>query len=75
MNRFVFIFQSSQLGLMPYPRDIMSWTEKIYANAFANQQFCLKENDYVFGNHKIGGNAQGKTIIMFKSGRVYTLYL
>lgn len=38
----------------------MSWTEKIYGNVFNKQQFCLRENDYVFGDHKVGGNAQGE---------------
>ena len=51
--------QSSDIGVKPYPRDIMNWTEQIYGNVFKKQQFCLKENDYVFGDHKVGGNAQG----------------
>ena len=43
----------------------MKWTEKIYANAFSNQNFNLQENDYVFGNHKVGGNAQGQLYLTY----------
>lgn len=45
----------------PYPRDIMSWTEQFYNNLFLARgitDFKLRENDYVFGDLKFGGNAQ-----------------
>ncbi|CAM9864619.1 unnamed protein product [Phaeothamnion confervicola] len=52
----------------PYPRDIMSWTEKIYGPAFSRlvdrpdaTRLSLRENDYVFGDLKFGGNAQAIT--------------
>ncbi|KAB1216722.1 hypothetical protein CJ030_MR4G003853 [Morella rubra] len=49
-------------GLQPYPRPIMSWSEQIYNKVFQGiGDFHLRENDYVFGNHKFGGNAQSIT--------------
>jgi lipoate-protein ligase A len=44
---------------LPYPKDIMLWSEHFYMPIFPKHvQFSLKENDYVFGNKKFGGNAQ-----------------
>ncbi|KAI4339855.1 hypothetical protein MLD38_024749 [Melastoma candidum] len=49
-------------GLQPYPRPIMSWNSQIYEHVFDKAcNFQLRENDYVFGNHKFGGNAQSIT--------------
>lgn len=49
-------------GLQPYPRPIMSWSSLLYALVFRGfGDFSLRENDYVFGNHKFGGNAQSIT--------------
>ncbi|KAJ4967422.1 hypothetical protein NE237_019271 [Protea cynaroides] len=43
----------------PYPRPIMSWSGLIYEDVFRGiGDFHLRENDYVFGNRKFGGNAQ-----------------
>lgn len=42
-----------------YPRPIMKWTEEFYFSAFENVPgFQLRENDYVLGEKKFGGNAQ-----------------
>jgi lipoate-protein ligase A len=57
---------STHPEVMPYPRDIMTWSERFYGPLFeaihpknaAELKFSLRENDYVFGNLKIGGNAQ-----------------
>lgn len=50
------------LGLQSYPQPIMSWSSLIYKNMFqGNGDFRLRENDYVLGNHKFGGNAQSIT--------------
>lgn len=38
------------------PKAIMQWSEKVYKPFFPN--FSLRENDYVFGERKFGGNAQ-----------------
>ncbi|XP_042498673.1 putative lipoate-protein ligase A isoform X2 [Macadamia integrifolia] len=42
-----------------YPRPIMSWSGLIYEDVFRGiADFHLRENDYVFGDRKFGGNAQ-----------------
>ncbi|CAM6120492.1 unnamed protein product [Calypogeia fissa] len=42
-----------------YPRPIMSWTEQLYVPVFQDvPAFQLREHDYVFNDHKFGGNAQ-----------------
>lgn len=41
-----------------YPEPIMKWTEEIYRDVFLHPEFRLRENDYVFGDKKFGGNAQ-----------------
>uniref|UniRef100_A0A5B7AQE1 Putative lipoate-protein ligase A isoform X1 n=1 Tax=Davidia involucrata TaxID=16924 RepID=A0A5B7AQE1_DAVIN len=49
-------------GVLPYPRSIMSWSSLFYNEVFQGiGDFQLRENDYVFGNRKFGGNAQSIT--------------
>ncbi|KAL6859366.1 hypothetical protein ACP4OV_017625 [Aristida adscensionis] len=63
-------------GLQPFPRDIMSWTGKLYGKVFDGYgEFHLRENGmpqlntvidirykyYAFNHHKFGGNAQSIT--------------
>uniref|UniRef100_A0A0A9AHZ2 BPL/LPL catalytic domain-containing protein n=1 Tax=Arundo donax TaxID=35708 RepID=A0A0A9AHZ2_ARUDO len=49
-------------GLQPFPRDIMSWTSKLYGKVFEGfGEFHLRENDYAFNHLKFGGNAQSIT--------------
>ncbi|KAK3212640.1 hypothetical protein Dsin_017346 [Dipteronia sinensis] len=49
-------------GVQPYPRSIMSWSGLLYNEVFRGLgDFKLRENDYVFGDHKFGGNAQSIT--------------
>uniref|UniRef100_A0A2P2LHK5 Uncharacterized protein LOC103931360 isoform X3 n=1 Tax=Rhizophora mucronata TaxID=61149 RepID=A0A2P2LHK5_RHIMU len=49
-------------GLTLYPHPIMTWSGGLYNEVFKGVgDFCLRENDYVFGDHKIGGNAQSIT--------------
>ncbi|XP_065856241.1 uncharacterized protein [Euphorbia lathyris] len=46
-------------GVQPYPRSIMSWSGLLYNDVFRGiGDFQLRENDYVFGDRKFGGNAQ-----------------
>ncbi|KAI4346615.1 hypothetical protein L6164_007496 [Bauhinia variegata] len=48
--------------VQPFPRSIMSWSGLLYSEVFEGVgDFCLRENDYVFGNCKFGGNAQSIT--------------
>ncbi len=42
----------------PFPRQILSWSEEVYRPVFARPNFAVRENDYVFGEMKFGGNAQ-----------------
>ncbi|XP_074280445.1 uncharacterized protein LOC141605529 [Silene latifolia] len=50
------------IGLQPYPQPIMAWTSLLYDEVFREAgDFKLRENDYVFGNRKFGGNAQSIT--------------
>ncbi|MES2122243.1 MAG: lipoate--protein ligase family protein [Chlamydiota bacterium] len=53
-----FICQKQLHDFAPYPEPIMRWTESIYQKAFSPLSFELKQNDYVFGDKKCGGNAQ-----------------
>ena len=53
-----FIFQKKAFDFPPFPERIMQWTEKIYAPIFSPHLFALRENDYVIGEKKFGGNAQ-----------------
>ncbi|KAL3639632.1 hypothetical protein CASFOL_017539 [Castilleja foliolosa] len=49
-------------GLQSYPQPIMSWSSLIYKNVFQGiGDFRLRENDYVLGDRKFGGNAQSIT--------------
>ncbi|KAF7824825.1 putative lipoate-protein ligase A [Senna tora] len=48
--------------VQPFPRSIMEWSGLLYGQVFeGNGDFHLRENDYVFGNRKFGGNAQSIT--------------
>jgi lipoate-protein ligase A len=53
-----FICQKQLHDFPSYPEPIMKWTEKIYKDVFQHPEFHLRENDYVFGDRKCGGNAQ-----------------
>lgn len=52
-----FICDSPLLNITPFPHDILEWSEKLYRPLFP-EGFSLRENDYVFGEKKFGGNAQ-----------------
>jgi lipoate-protein ligase A len=53
-----FICQKQLHDFPAYPEPIMKWTEEIYRAAFQHPHFQLKENDFVLGERKCGGNAQ-----------------
>ncbi|MEN9343793.1 MAG: hypothetical protein RLZZ453_580 [Chlamydiota bacterium] len=53
-----FICQKDLHPFPAYPEPIMRWTEEIYKEVFDHPQFALKENDYIIGDRKCGGNAQ-----------------
>lgn len=46
-------------NVQPYPRSVMAWSGSLYDEVFKSVNgFQLRENDYVFGDRKFGGNAQ-----------------
>ncbi|CAG7906462.1 hypothetical protein BRARA_D00982 [Brassica rapa] len=48
--------------VQPYPRSVMAWSGSLYSQVFNGiSDFQLRENDYVFGDRKFGGNAQSIT--------------
>ncbi|EOA17226.1 hypothetical protein CARUB_v10005501mg [Capsella rubella] len=49
-------------NVQPYPRSVMAWSGSLYSHVFNGiSGFQLRENDYVFGDRKFGGNAQSIT--------------
>jgi lipoate-protein ligase A len=63
----VIIRDSRRLKIDCFPRQIMEWTHGLFsahvnaslqAAARKKADFGLRENDFVLGNHKVGGNAQ-----------------
>lgn len=53
-----FICNKKEFDFPPYPEKIMSWTSEIYQESLQIPGFALKQNDFVVGNQKCGGNAQ-----------------
>lgn len=53
-----FLFQRNKHPFEPFPKAIMEWSYDLYKDVFASELFSLRENDYVFGEKKFGGNAQ-----------------
>lgn len=51
-----FICEADLLPILPQPKPILDWSAAIYRPFFPG--FELRENDYVFGEKKFGGNAQ-----------------
>src|SRR5262249_25845798 len=53
-----FICQKQAHPFPAYPEPIMKWTEQIYVQALKHPHIRLRENDFVLGDRKFGGNAQ-----------------
>ncbi|MFT4552774.1 MAG: lipoate-protein ligase A [Chlamydiales bacterium] len=53
-----FICNENSLNVPSYPEPVMRWSDSFYRGVFSNTEFALRENDYVFGDRKFGGNAQ-----------------
>lgn len=53
-----FIFNSQDVLVPCFPEPIYQFSEIIYKKVFEGLPFELKQNDYVFHDRKIGGNAQ-----------------
>lgn len=52
------ICNSHDVEVPCYPEKIGGWTEQFYRQAFPTLEMSLRENDYVIGDRKFGGNAQ-----------------
>ena len=52
------IFETDLFGIDPFPSKIMEWSSRYYEPILNHQGFKLRENDYVLGDKKFGGNAQ-----------------
>ncbi|MCH9633614.1 MAG: hypothetical protein S4CHLAM7_03440 [Chlamydiae bacterium] len=53
-----FIINKDALAISPFPEPILDWGAEFYQSVFQKDTFSLKENDYVLGDKKIGGNAE-----------------
>ncbi len=53
-----FLCNKQEFTFPSYPERIMHWSESLYQQAFQIPHFALKENDFVIGDFKCGGNAQ-----------------
>ncbi|WP_316359564.1 lipoate--protein ligase family protein [Candidatus Neptunichlamydia sp. REUL1] len=53
-----FIFQKEVHDFPCFPEPILRWSESFYQKALGIPNFQLRENDYVIGDYKCGGNAQ-----------------
>ncbi len=53
-----FLCNKEEFSFPSYPERIMAWSESFYKKAFQIPEFALKENDFVIGDFKCGGNAQ-----------------
>lgn len=51
-----FICNKADIPIAAEPKAIMQWTATLYKDVFPG--FALRDNDYVFGDKKFGGNAQ-----------------
>lgn len=60
-----FICNKSLVNFEPYPEPLMRWSAELYAKAWPTLDFSLRENDYVVGERKVGGNAQYLTKTRF----------
>lgn len=52
------ICNTSSTGIEPFPEKVHQWSASMYQHVFFELDFALRENDYVFGERKFGGNAQ-----------------
>ena len=53
-----FIMAKEAVDCQLFPEPIMRWTADLYAKSWKIPGFQLRENDYVVGDRKCGGNAQ-----------------
>lgn len=56
-NTFFVTFIGNQEIAEPLPKSILEWSYQKYAPFFSPHPFSLRENDFTYGEKKIGGNA------------------
>ncbi len=56
-----FICNELDMDVPCFPQPVFHWSETFYQPVFENLEFKLRENDYVLGHKKFGGNAQYMT--------------
>lgn len=60
-----FICNKDLVDFEPFPEPLMRWSAGLYKQALPQIDFDLRENDYVIGPKKVGGNAQYLTKTRF----------
>lgn len=60
-----FICNKDLVDFEAFPEPLMRWSANIYKEALPQIPFDLRENDYVIGSKKVGGNAQYLTKTRF----------
>ncbi|MBS0624751.1 MAG: lipoate--protein ligase family protein [Verrucomicrobia bacterium] len=53
-----FLFAKETIDVAPFPEPLLRWSGELYAKSWNIPEFHLRENDYVIGQKKCGGNAQ-----------------
>lgn len=56
-----FICNQTDMDVPCFPQPVFQWSERFYRPIFQGLDFGLRENDYVIGSKKFGGNAQYMT--------------
>jgi lipoate---protein ligase len=56
-----FICDQADMQVPCFPQPVLQWSENFYRPIFQGMDFSLRENDYVIGHKKFGGNAQYMT--------------
>lgn len=56
-----FICNQHEINVPCFPSPVLQWAESLYRPIFKNIDFRLRENDFVIGQRKFGGNAQYMT--------------
>lgn len=67
-----FLLNFSDFNLSPFPKALLHWSEAIYRPIFSPHPFALRENDYVIGDKKMGGNAE---YVRKERGLLHTSFL
>lgn len=52
------ICNSNAVDIPSFPQQVLCWSGELYRQVLKDMDFCVKENDYVIGDRKFGGNAQ-----------------